>query len=67
MNTDKNGWHPITTGPKDGTPVLLYIEGKIRQCVWEKRLQVWRDGFTYWNPNASKYWKPATPPEEYLT
>lgn len=28
-------WQPIETAPRDRTPVLLFVEGHVREAVWE--------------------------------
>lgn len=63
MTTPANNWQPISTAPKDGTAILVYIGGNIEAVA----VTQWEDGAWSW-PDYVRYqpthWQPLPEPPQ---
>lgn len=59
------GWRPIETAPKDGTNVLMYRDGNVKQAHWLADEQAWgsrRHGWKFSAWDGPTHWMPIPPP-----
>ena len=56
------GWQPIETAPKDGSRVMLWIDGGSEFGFWNGRS--WDDGDFVNDLGAATHWMPLPPPPE---
>ncbi len=62
-------WQPIETAPKDGTEILVFIDGNIFQAHQDEQLD-WCMPFAKahgcgccgWNDDKPTHWMPLPPP-----
>jgi hypothetical protein len=59
-----NGWQPIETAPRDGTPVLAWFQGSAVVAFLNPRTGRWDDGDFYDDLGSPSHWMPIPPAPE---
>lgn len=65
-------WQPISTAPKDGTHILLWVGTTYRgywatfsdNGAWDDPLLYWQKADTAFSPLTPTHWQPLPPPPE---